>query len=72
MSVMGPARKATAERLAAELRKIAAIATPENAAAYERFAERAETGEFSDYAEMARNPVAANAPLFAPEPTNAD
>lgn len=31
MSEMGPARKATAERLAAELRKIAAIASPENA-----------------------------------------
>lgn len=54
---MGPARKATAERLAAELRKIAAIATPEHAALYERFAKRAETGEFSDYGDKYVCPI---------------
>lgn len=57
MSEMGPARKATAERLAAELRKIAAIASPENADAYERFAARAETGEFSDYGDAYACPI---------------
>ncbi len=36
-------------RLAAELRKIAAEASPENAAKYEAFAARAETGEFDDF-----------------------
>lgn len=41
----------TRDRLAAELRKVAAIASPQNAAAYEAFAQRAETGEFDDYAE---------------------
>lgn len=56
MSEMGPARKATAERLAAELRKIAEIA-PENAAAYEAFAKRAETGEFSDYGDAYACPI---------------
>jgi hypothetical protein len=42
----------TREKLAAELRKIAAIASPENAAKYEAFAVRAATGEFDDYGEM--------------------
>lgn len=39
----------TRDRLAAELRKIAAIASTDNAARYEAFAKRAETGEFDDY-----------------------
>lgn len=39
----------TRDRLAVELRKIAAI-SPGNAAKYEAFAKRAETGEFDDYA----------------------
>lgn len=39
----------TRDRLAAELRKVAAIATPHNAAKYEAFAVRAATGEFDDY-----------------------
>lgn len=42
----------TKDRLAAELRKVAAIATPANAAAYEALAVRAETGEFDDYADV--------------------
>lgn len=41
----------TRDKLAAELRKVAAIASPENAAKYEAFAVRAATGEFDDYAE---------------------
>jgi hypothetical protein len=40
----------TRDKLAAELRKVAEIASPENAAKYEAFAKRAETGEFDDYA----------------------
>lgn len=40
----------TRDRLAAELRKIAAKASPRNAPKYEAFATRAETGEFDDYA----------------------
>lgn len=40
---------ATKDRLAAELRKIAAKASPTNAAKYEALAARAETGEFDDY-----------------------
>ena len=39
----------TRERLAAELRKVAAIASPDNASKYEAFAKRADTGEFDDY-----------------------
>ena len=35
----------TRERLAAELRKIAEIASPTNAAIYRQLADRAETGE---------------------------
>lgn len=57
MTEMGPARKATAERLANELRKISAIATPEHAALYESFAKRAETGEFSDYGDAYACPI---------------
>ena len=40
----------TRDKLAAELRKCAAQANPHNAAKYEAFAKRAETGEFDDYA----------------------
>lgn len=39
----------TSDRLAGELRKVAAKAGPENAAKYEALAVRAETGEFDDY-----------------------
>lgn len=39
----------TREKLAAELRKVAAIASQENAEKYEALAKRAETGEFDDY-----------------------
>jgi hypothetical protein len=56
-ATMGPARKATADRLAAELRKVAAIATPDHAARYEAFAKRAETGEFSDYGDAYACPI---------------
>jgi hypothetical protein len=47
----------TSERLAAELRKIAAMASTENAAKYEAFAKRAATGEFDDYADTYVCPV---------------
>jgi hypothetical protein len=47
----------TRDRLAAELRKVAAIASPHNAAKYEAFAKRAETGEFDDYADTYVCPV---------------
>ena len=47
----------TRDRLAAELRKIAAIASPTNAARYESFATRAETGEFDDYADTYVCPI---------------
>jgi hypothetical protein len=40
----------TRDKLASELRKVAEIASPDNAAKYEAFAKRAETGEFDDYA----------------------
>ena len=40
----------TRDKLAAELRKVAAMASPANADKYEAFAKRAETGEFDDYA----------------------
>lgn len=40
----------TRDKLAAELRKVAAIASPSNAEKYEAFAKRAATGEFDDYA----------------------
>lgn len=39
----------TRDRLAAELRKVAAKAQSANAAKYEALAARAETGEFDDY-----------------------
>lgn len=47
----------TRDKLAAELRKVAAIATPDHAATYEAFAKRAETGEFDDYADTYVCPI---------------
>lgn len=47
----------TRDKLAAELRKVAAIASPPNAAKYEAFAERAETGEFDDYGDTYVFPI---------------
>lgn len=47
----------TRDRLAAELRKVAEIASPENAAKYEAFAVRALTGEFDDYADTYVCPI---------------
>jgi hypothetical protein len=47
----------TRDKLAAELRKIAAQASPANAAKYEAFAKRAETGEFDDYADTYVCPI---------------
>ncbi len=41
----------TKDRLAAELRKVADIAGPQNAAIYRALADRAETGEFDDYSD---------------------
>lgn len=47
----------TRDRLAVELRKVAAKASPANAAKYEAFAKRAETGEFDDYADTHVCPI---------------
>lgn len=47
----------TRERLAAELRKVAEVAGADNAAKYEAFAKRAETGEFDDYADTYVCPI---------------
>lgn len=47
----------TRDKLAAELRKVAAMASPDNAAKYEAFAKRAETGEFDDYADTYVCPI---------------
>jgi hypothetical protein len=47
----------TRDKLIAELRKIAAVASPDNAAKYEAFAKRAETGEFDDYADTHVCPI---------------
>lgn len=47
----------TRERLAAELRKVAAQAGTSNAAKYEAFATRAATGEFDDYADTYTCPI---------------
>lgn len=47
----------TREKLASELRLIAAQAAPANAAKYEAFAKRAETGEFDDYADTYMCPI---------------
>jgi len=46
----------TRDKLAAELRKVAA-ASSEHAAQYEAFAKRAETGEFDDYADTYVCPI---------------
>lgn len=42
----------TKDRLAAELRKVAAQCKPERAALYQALAVRAATGEFDDYADV--------------------
>jgi hypothetical protein len=42
----------TKDRLASELRKVAAQCKPERAALYEALAARAATGEFDDYADV--------------------
>lgn len=47
----------TRDKLAAELRKIAAVASPDHAMKYEAFAKRAETGEFDDYADTYTCPI---------------
>ena len=47
----------TRDKLAAELRKVAAKATPANAEKYEALAKRAETGEFDDYADTYVCPI---------------
>lgn len=47
----------TRDKLAAEFRKVAVIASPTNAARYEAFAKRAETGEFDDYADTYVCPI---------------
>jgi hypothetical protein len=47
----------TRDKLASELRKIAAIATPGNAEKYEAFAKRAETGEFDDFGDTYVCPI---------------
>lgn len=47
----------TREKLASELRAVAAKASPDNAAKYEAFAKRAETGEFDDYADTYVCPI---------------
>lgn len=47
----------TRDKLAAELRAVAAKASQANAVKYEAFAKRAETGEFDDYADTYVCPV---------------
>lgn len=47
----------TRDKLAAELRKVAAFASYENAQKYEAFAKRALTGEFDDYADTYACPI---------------
>jgi hypothetical protein len=47
----------TRDKLAMELRKVAATATPEHALKYEAFAVRAATGEFDDYADTYACPI---------------
>lgn len=42
----------TKDKLAAELRKVAAVASASNAVVYETLAVRAATGEFDDYADV--------------------
>lgn len=47
----------TRDKLAAALREIAAKASADNAAKYEAFAKRAETGEFDDFADTYVCPI---------------
>ena len=47
----------TREKLASELRAVAAKASPANAAKYEAFTKRADTGEFDDYADTYVCPI---------------
>lgn len=47
----------TRDRLASELRKIAELASPSNAAKYEAFAVRAEAGVFDDYVDTYVCPI---------------
>ena len=47
----------TRDKLAAALREVATKAAPANAAKYEAFAKRAETGEFDDYADTYVCPI---------------
>lgn len=47
----------TRDKLATEFRKVAAQASEANAAKYEAFAKRAETGEFDDYADTYVCPI---------------
>lgn len=47
----------TSDRLASELRIVAAKASRQNAVSYEAFAKRAETGEFDDYADTYVCPI---------------
>ena len=47
----------TRDRLARELRRVAALASAGNAAKYEAFAVRAEAGEFDDYADTYDCPI---------------
>lgn len=47
----------TRDKLAAELKKVAAVASPANAVKYEALAERASTGEFDDYADTYDCPI---------------
>lgn len=47
----------TRDKLAAELRAVAAKASTVNAAKYEALAKRAETGEFDDYADTYDCPI---------------
>jgi len=47
----------TRDKLARELRKVAEQASPANAARYEIFAKRTETGEFDDYADTYVCPI---------------
>jgi hypothetical protein len=47
----------TRDKLAAELRKVAAVSSTDKAALYEAFAVRATTGEFDDYADTYACPI---------------
>jgi hypothetical protein len=47
----------TRDKLAAELRKVAAMSSKDNAEKYEALAKRAETGEFDDYADTYVCPI---------------